>query len=236
VTGGPFPVPPEAGSPSLPPTPDGAREAFGEYLEGLEAYARLLVGPGVERGLLGPREVDRIWERHLLNCAAVAELVPARATVCDLGSGAGLPGLVLALVRPDLRVILLEPLLRRTVFLEECIARLGLQHVSVRRGRAVEQRDMRVDVVTARAVAALDKLVDWALPLLADGGELLAIKGNTAADELAAATPELRRLGIRDSSVVRVGVGLVDPPTTVVRVPRPASGLRRRARPARPRS
>ena len=155
---------------------------------GLERYADLLATAGVERGLIGPREAPRLWERHLVNCAVVAEpggLVPAGADVIDVGSGAGLPGLVWALVRPDLRVTLLEPLLRRATFLTEAVVALGLTNVQVERGRAEECR-LRAGVVTARAVAPLDRLLRWCLPLVRPGGALLALKGSSVADEIAA--------------------------------------------------
>ena len=184
-----------------------------------ETFARLLAGPGVERGLLGPREVDRLWDRHILNCAVVAELIPHQATVCDVGSGAGLPGVVLAIARPDLTVILLEPLLRRATFLTECVQELGLEQVEVIRGRAEEQVGrIAVEVVTARAVAPLERLARWSLPLLLPGGELLALKGRSAAAELDAAGPDLARLGASAWSIESIGGTVVQPPTTVVRV------------------
>lgn len=180
---------------------------------------QFLAEAGVERGLLGPREVDRLWDRHLINCAVLAEVVPDRASVVDIGSGAGLPGIVLAIVRPDLSITLLEPLLRRTTFLTECVTMLDLPNVTVRRGRAEEVgREFSVDVVTARAVAPLDRLARWALPLLRPGGELLALKGERAAAELKEAGPVLDGFGIRTAELLQVGHGKVDPPTTIVRV------------------
>src|SRR5919198_6221741 len=144
-----------------------AREVFGDALPMAEGYATLLAGAGVERGLIGPREADRLWDRHLLNCAAVAEIIMPDAEVIDLGSGAGLPGIVLGIIRPDLSITLLEPLLRRVNFLSECVAELGLQNVTVRRARAEEVAgSLSGDVVTARAVAPLDRLLRWGLPLL----------------------------------------------------------------------
>ncbi|WP_131736522.1 16S rRNA (guanine(527)-N(7))-methyltransferase RsmG [Actinomadura roseirufa] len=196
-----------------------AREVFGDALPVAERYAAFLADAGVERGLIGPREADRLWERHLINCAVVAEAIPDGARVVDVGSGAGLPGIVLAIVRPDLRVTLLEPLLRRTTFLDECVALLGLPNVEVRRARAEEvAKEFAVDVVTARAVAPLDRLARWALPLLRPGGELLALKGERAAVELAEARPVLERFGVRTTELLQVGRGMVDPPTTLVRV------------------
>ncbi|WP_433330973.1 16S rRNA (guanine(527)-N(7))-methyltransferase RsmG [Spirillospora sp. CA-294931] len=196
-----------------------AQEVFGDALPTAERYADFLADAGVERGLIGPREVDRLWERHLINCAVVAEVIPEKAHVVDIGSGAGLPGVVLAIVRPDLTVTLLEPLLRRTVFLNECVDMLGLENVQVHRGRAEDVVDeFAVDVATARAVAPLERLAKWALPLLRPGGELLALKGERAATELDEALPTLKRFGVRTTELLQVGHGRVDPPTTLVRV------------------
>jgi 16S rRNA (guanine527-N7)-methyltransferase len=183
-------------------------------------YAELLAGVGVERGLIGPREASRLWERHLLNCAVLSEVVPEGVSVCDVGSGAGLPGIPLALVRPDLEITLLEPLLRRTRFLQEAVELLGLDHVTVLRGRAEEVLGTfkPVHVVTARAVAPLDRLAGWGVPLLRPYGEMLALKGDTAEEELRGARAALGKLGVVDSEVLSVGHGVVDPPSTVVRV------------------
>lgn len=186
--------------------PSVATEVFGAALPRVEAYAALLAGPGTERGLLGPREVPRLWERHLLNCAGLSELVADGEVVLDLGSGAGLPGLVLALQRPDVQVVLVESLQRRATFLSECVEALGLRNTVVRRARAEELHGkVEVDVVTARAVAPVDRLAGWALPLLREGGRLLALKGEQAAAELEIARPVLARLGAVSSSVVEVG-------------------------------
>ncbi|WP_106396755.1 16S rRNA (guanine(527)-N(7))-methyltransferase RsmG [Actinocorallia populi] len=199
--------------------PPRAQEVFGAALPVAERYVRLLATAGVERGLIGPREVGRLWERHVINCAVLSEAVPEGASVIDIGSGAGLPGLVLAIVRPDLDITLLEPLLRRTTFLNEAVEELGLTNVTVRRGRAEEvAKDYAVDVVTARAVAPLDRLATWGLPLLRVGGEMLALKGERAAQELAEAEPVLRKLGVRRAELLLVGQGKVDPPTTLVRL------------------
>jgi 16S rRNA (guanine527-N7)-methyltransferase len=190
---------------------------FGAAVDRAAAYARLLATDGIVRGLIGPREVPRLWDRHLLNSAAIAPLVPDGARVVDVGSGAGLPGIPLALVRPDLTVTLLEPLARRVAFLLECVDRLGLDNVTVVRGRAEEgpvRRELGgADVVTARAVAPLDKLAGWCLPLLRTGGRLLALKGSTAAEELAAVQP---LAGAADAVLIEVG----NPPATVVVVTR----------------
>ncbi|MFX4291839.1 16S rRNA (guanine(527)-N(7))-methyltransferase RsmG [Streptomyces bohaiensis] len=202
------------------PPPEAARRVFGDRLPDAERYAELLAGVGVQRGLIGPREVPRIWERHLLNCAVLGEAVPEGVTVCDVGSGAGLPGIPLALVRPDLEITLLEPLLRRTRFLEEVVELLGLDHVSVLRGRAEEVLGTftPVHVVTARAVAPLDRLAGWGVPLLRPYGQMLAIKGDTAGEELKSARAALGKLGVVGTEVLTAGTGVVDPPATVVRV------------------
>lgn len=203
----------------LPPAPVAAREYFGEHLADAVRYGELLADAGVRRGLIGPREVPRLWERHLLNCAVLSEVVPEGVTVCDVGSGAGLPGIPLALVRPDLRITLLEPLLRRTTFLQEVVELLGLRHVTVVRGRAEEVLGTftPVQVVTARAVAPLDRLAAWGVPLLRPYGEMLALKGDAAEEELLGARSALQKLGVVQTSVLRVGEGVVDPLSTVVR-------------------
>jgi len=197
--------------------PPEARAVFGPAFDAANEYARLLATEGTVRGLIGPREVSRLWERHLLNSAAIASLVPAGARVVDVGSGAGLPGIPLALARPELTVALLEPLARRVAFLTECVERLGLERVTVVRGRAEETPIRRqlggADVVTARAVAPLDRLAGWCLPLLRAGGLLLALKGTTAADELAGSGS---LPGAADARVTQVG----DPPATVIVVTR----------------
>ncbi|ALV34678.1 16S rRNA (guanine(527)-N(7))-methyltransferase RsmG [Streptomyces sp. CdTB01] len=204
----------------LPPAPEQAREVFGDRFADAVRYAELLAEAGVQRGLIGPREVPRLWERHLLNCAVLSEVVPEGVTVCDVGSGAGLPGIPLALVREDLKITLLEPLLRRTNFLTEVVELLGLDHVTVMRGRAEEVMGKlpSVHVVTARAVAPLDRLAAWGIPLLRPYGEMLALKGDTAEEELKAAATALSKLGAVETSVLHVGEGVVDPLSTVVRV------------------
>jgi len=190
---------------------------FGHALPTAEAYAALLAGPGVERGLIGPDETARIWDRHLLNCAVVAELVPDRGVLADLGSGAGLPGLVLAMLRPQVDVVLVEPMARRTAFLAECVHDLGLANVRIERGRAEELvGKIGADVVTARAVARLERLVPLAVGLARPGGQILAIKGAGAAGEVAEAEPVLRRLRATQVTIARLGDGVLDQPTTVV--------------------
>jgi len=200
--------------------PAEAASVFGGVLDKARRYAELLATNGVTRGLIGPRETDRLWDRHLLNCAVVTELMPEYGRMVDIGSGAGLPGIVLAMLRPSLEVTLLEPLLRRAVFLEECVAELGLANATVLRARA-EDKDaarLRADIATARAVAPLDRLVGWSAGLLRPGGQLLAIKGQSAEAELAAASPVLSRLGVRSAEVLQAGHGRVVSATTVVRV------------------
>ncbi|GAA5048506.1 16S rRNA (guanine(527)-N(7))-methyltransferase RsmG [Streptomyces sp. SID10815] len=204
----------------LPPAPEQARDVFGDRFADAVRYAELLAEAGVQRGLIGPREVPRLWERHLLNCAVLSEVVPEGVTVCDVGSGAGLPGIPLALVREDLKITLLEPLLRRTNFLSEVVELLGLDHVTVVRGRAEEVMGTvtPVHVVTARAVAPLDRLATWGIPLLRPYGEMLALKGDTAEEELKSAATALTKLGAVETSILHVGEGVVDPLSTVVRV------------------
>jgi 16S rRNA (guanine527-N7)-methyltransferase len=195
---------------------------------GLTAFADLLSGDGVTRGLIGPREVPRLWERHLLNCAVVADpdqgLLSPGAQVVDVGSGAGLPGLVWAIARPDVRLTLVEPLLRRSTFLTEAVDQLGLSdRVVVWRGRAEDaSRELApADVVTARAVAPLERLLGWTVPLLRPGGRLVALKGSSASQEVADAAAVIAAVGLAEVSVLEVGSGVVDPPTTVV------TGIRR---------
>jgi 16S rRNA (guanine527-N7)-methyltransferase len=204
----------------LPPAPEAARRFFGERFPDAVRYGELLADTGVRRGLIGPREVPRLWGRHLLNCAVLSEVVPSGVSVCDVGSGAGLPGIPLALVRPDLKITLLEPLLRRTNFLSEVVELLDLDHVTVVRGRAEEVLGTLapVHVVTARAVAPLDRLAGWGVPLLRPYGQMLALKGDTAEEEVKSAGAALSKLGAVETSVLRVGEGVVDPLATVVRV------------------
>lgn len=226
-----------SGEPYLDQPPAAAVTVFGAALERAVSYAGLLATDGVVRGLIGPREVPRLWDRHLLNCGVIAELLPRQARVVDVGSGAGLPGIVLALARPDIEVTLLEPLARRITFLTECQQRLGLTNVTVRRGRA-EEPDVRAelggaDIVTARAVAPLDRLAGWCLPLLRPGGRLLALKGDTAAAEIVAARAAIAGFGGTSAQLVQCGASVVSPPTTVVSVargtvPRKARGGRGR--------
>lgn len=200
---------------------DEARTIFGAKFQQAQRYAEILATVGVERGLIGPRETERIWERHILNCAVVGELVYPGERVVDIGSGAGLPGLVLAIARPDLVVTLVEPLLRRSEFLIETVDQLGLP-VEVIRGRAedviVSQRVAGSDVVTSRAVASLDKLARWSIPLLRDGGRMLALKGDRAEIEVDEHRAALVRAGAECVSVLTCGENSQIARATVVSV------------------
>jgi 16S rRNA (guanine527-N7)-methyltransferase len=205
-----------------PPAPAAAAVLFGDRLPLAERYADLLVTDGVVRGLIGPREAPRIWDRHLMNCAAIAELLPSETYVVDVGSGAGLPGIVLAVARPDVSVVLVEPLARRTAFLTDVVADLGLKTVEVLRARA-EQLVGAIrpaDVVTARALAPLDRLAAWCLPLAVVGGRVLALKGASAQAEVAEHRAEVERLGGGAPTIRVCGRGLIDPPAIVVEVVR----------------
>jgi 16S rRNA (guanine527-N7)-methyltransferase len=204
---------------AAPSPPPAAERVFGDRVDVAQRYADLLAGPGVERGLIGPREVDRLWDRHILNSAAVAELIDRGARVVDIGSGAGLPGIPIAIARPDLHVTLIEPMLRRTAFLEEVVAALAID-VAIVRGRA-EEPGVRstaggADVVVSRAVASLDKLTRWSLPLLRPGGRMLALKGERADEEVAQERRGMAVLGATDVRVVRCGESYSKPPVTVV--------------------
>ena len=201
--------------------PVAARRVFtSDRVELARRYAELLATEGVVRGLIGPREAPRLWDRHILNSAVVAEAIPADTSVCDIGTGAGLPGLVLAIARPDVRMTLVEPLLRRTTFLDEMVAELGLNHVEVVRGRAEDLHgDRTFDVVTSRAVAPLQRLLGWSMPLVAPTGALVAMKGQSIHDEIASAAGFLAAWRCGQPEVLVVGEGVVNPPSTVVRVP-----------------
>lgn len=212
------PVPPPAEAAPEPPAE--AVEVFGDALPLARRYADLLATTGISHGLIGPREAPRLWQRHLVNCALPKALVEEGSTVVDIGSGAGLPGVVLAIVRPDLDVHLVEPLLRRITWLESTIADLELSNVTVHRGRA-EEMSLVAPVVTARAVASLDKLVAWSFPLLEPGGRLLALKGEAAQDELDQARPMLTGAGVEHGVVHLLGEGWVSEPVRVVEIVRP---------------
>jgi 16S rRNA (guanine527-N7)-methyltransferase len=199
--------------------PGAAAALFGSRLDRAQRYAQILAGAGVERGLLGPREVDRLWDRHILNSAAVAELFDSNDRIADIGSGAGLPGIPLALARPDLRLTLIEPLLRRSEFLREVVDDLGLE-ITIVRGRAedrsVRQQVGEMDAVVSRAVASLDKLTKWSLPLLRPDGRMVAIKGERAEEEIREHRRVMTSLGAVDVRVMRCGADYLDPPVTAV--------------------
>jgi 16S rRNA (guanine527-N7)-methyltransferase len=213
--------------------PDAASTIFGPRLEIAQHYAELLAGAGVERGVLGPHEADRLWDRHLLNSAAIAELLAIGGRVVDIGSGAGLPGLPLAIARPDLQLVLVEPLLRRSEFLRAVVGELELP-VEVVRGRAEDQavRDGvgEMDAAVSRAVAGLDRLTKWSLPLLRPGGQMVAIKGERAREEVYEHRRVMTALGAVDVRVVRCGVNYLSPPVTVVLARRGKQAPRRQVR------
>lgn len=194
-----------------PPAPSAeAVVLFGDSLPLARRFAALLAGPGRDQGVIGPRELPRLWDRHLVNSAYVGQVIPQGATVLDVGSGAGLPGIPLALARPDLKLTLLEPMARRVAWLEEAVAALGLD-VTVRRGRAEERETRRAcgesDVVTARAVAPIGRLATWAMPLVRTGGRLAALKGASAHDEVRRDAADLHAAGAGDVDVVTCGAG-----------------------------
>lgn len=199
---------------------------FGDRADLAERFVGLLHQHGHSRGLIGPRELDRLWDRHLLNSAVLAELLPQNSRVVDVGSGAGLPGIPLAIARPDLDVTMLEPMARRVAWLEEVDAELGLG-VTVLRGRAEEGRVRTLlagaDVVTARAVAPLERLTKWCLPLLRTGGRMLAMKGASAAEELERDETAILAAGGGRGEVLSCGDGVLEVPTTVVVVERVAA-------------
>jgi 16S rRNA (guanine527-N7)-methyltransferase len=225
-----------AASECAPAAPPAAAALFGDHLDLAVRFADRLATDGVERGLIGPREVERLWDRHILNSAVITELLPVGARVVDVGSGAGLPGLPMAIRRPDLRVDLVEPMLRRTDFLIEVATDLGLgDRVRVIRGRAEEKavrsRAGAADWVTARAVAPLDRLVKWCLPLLGPGGHLLALKGRTAEFEVTEHRAAVAALGAVVEDVKRVGETEPESATWVIVVRRAAGrGLPRKGR------
>ncbi|MFQ1004164.1 16S rRNA (guanine(527)-N(7))-methyltransferase RsmG [Modestobacter sp. SSW1-42] len=219
---------PDDGVPEMPAV---AASVFGDATEAAARYVAMLAGDGVVRGLIGPREVPRLWDRHLLNSAALAEAVPVGARVVDVGSGAGLPGIPLGLARPDLTLTLVEPMARRVEFLTDVVSALGAPWRIVR-GRAEERSVVRavgpVDVVTARAVAPLPRLVGWCAGLLTPGAQLIALVGERAAAEVPELVPELEKAGMRDVHTRAVGGELGSAATTVVVMTRGGSG-----RPAR---
>jgi 16S rRNA (guanine527-N7)-methyltransferase len=219
---------PDAGADADPLIDDPrVSEHLGAAFPAVARFHAMLTDEGVLRGLIGPREVSRLWERHLLNSAAVAPYLPTAGRLVDVGSGAGLPGVVLAAMLPDTEVVLVEPMERRVDWLTEAVDRLGLANVVVRRGRAEEFHGaLEADAVTARAVAPLERLARWTLPLLVPGGVLVALKGRQAATEVEAARHLIRKLGGRPAEVLEAGTIEGLETTTVVRVVR--EGSRRR--------
>ena len=208
---------------TLPEPPAVAAEIFGDRLDKAIAYHRSLATTGSERGFIGPREVPRLWERHVLNCAVIGEAFEEGATIADIGSGAGLPGIPLAIARPDLQITLIEPLLKRSTYLGEIVEELGLDNVAVIRGRAEEphvRKLGKVDVVTSRAVAPLGKLAGWSLPLAKQGGSMIAMKGSSVGEELERDAAQIRNAGGGEAEIFTVGGSVLEEPTTLIRIPR----------------
>jgi 16S rRNA (guanine527-N7)-methyltransferase len=211
-----------------------AARVFGEHIEQAELYVDLLARHGVERGLIGPREVDRLWERHVLNSAVIGERIPNGVRVVDVGSGAGLPGVPLAISRPDLDIVLLEPMARRVDWLAEVAEKLELP-ITIVRGRA-EEREVRerlggAEVATARAVAPLARLAGWCLPLVRPEGVLLALKGATAAEEVERDRSAVRAAGGGSPEIAECGTSVLEVPSTVVLIKRlPSKPARQRSK------
>lgn len=235
-------------SAGLPAAPAAAATIFGDRLTLAERFAAVLADTGVSHGLIGPREVPRLWDRHVLNCAVVHQAFPEGATIIDVGSGAGLPGLALAVARPDLHLHLIEPMLRRTSWLSTTVETLGLENCTVHRGRAEEFHGvLSAPFATARAVARIDKLARWTFPLLEEGGVLVALKGEQAAQELDEERAALLRLGMVEGAIRTYGADVLEVPTVTMELTvgpdagtgfvsargarkRPAGGAARRAR------
>ncbi|WP_261166531.1 16S rRNA (guanine(527)-N(7))-methyltransferase RsmG [Microbacterium sp. Marseille-Q6965] len=208
----------ESAVPAVEVEPESAAALFGDRIDLARSFAVALVEHGEERGLIGPQELPRLWTRHLLNCAIAAPLFPAGGRVGDVGSGAGLPGIVLAIARPDVTWELIEPMERRVAWLEEQVEALGLTNVTVHRARAEEAGvEGLLDAVTARAVSALRTLIPWTAPLVRDGGELILLKGRNAENEIEAASKQIRKFGLTDVRVEVLGEGVLDEETRVVR-------------------
>lgn len=195
------------------------RLLLGTHYDAVAAFGEMLADQGEKRGLIGPRELERLWERHILNSAAVVPFLgPGR--IVDVGSGAGLPGIVIAAMLPEREVVLVEPMERRVAWLEEAAAAIGLGNVTVRRARAEEVAgELKADALTARAVASIDKLVKWCLPLLSETGHMALLKGRTAADEIERAKYVLRKARLSAEIVTAPTLAGLEP-TTVVRIVR----------------
>ncbi|GII98813.1 16S rRNA m(7)G-527 methyltransferase [Sediminihabitans luteus] len=197
------------------------REVFGSAYDQVSRYAEMLVREGELRGLIGPRELPRLWERHIVNSAAVVPYLRPQGTLADIGSGAGLPGIVIAAMRPALTVKLIEPMERRCTWLAEVVDELGLDNVEILRGRAEEYHDaFEVDIVTARAVAALDKLARMSLPLLSKQGEMVVLKGRNVASEVPGARKVLRKYAMGEPEIIEAVTAPGLESTTVVRIQR----------------
>ena len=196
-------------------------ELFGTRAELARAYYDLLATDGLTRGFMGPREKDRLWDRHILPCALTQSLYEEGKTVVDVGSGAGLPGVPLAIARPDLEITLLEPLLKRSTFLREVVDKLKLGNVHVARGRAEDKPIGKMDYATSRAVAPLWKLAKWSLPLVnKNGGEVLAMKGDSAAEEIERDSGKIK--GAEKPEIITLENGALSHPTIIVRLVRVA--------------
>lgn len=205
---------------SVEQAPEAAARIFGGRLPLAQAYHDSLATTAAERGFIGPKEVPRLWSRHVLNCAVIAEAFGEGEKVADIGSGAGLPGIPLAIARPDLSVTLIEPLLKRSTYLREVTEELGLDNVTVVRGRAEEQKKKLYDAVTSRAVAPLGKLAGWSLPLVRPGGSMVAMKGASVAEELERDAKIIAKAGGVDAEIFAVGEGVLEQPTTLIRIER----------------
>jgi 16S rRNA (guanine527-N7)-methyltransferase len=197
--------------------PAAAVAIFGDQIDQARSFAQTLANDSDELGLLGPRELDKLWSRHILNSAVVAELVRPGDKVADVGSGAGLPGIPMAIARPDADFVLIEPMERRSSWMLEVVEDLGLKNVRILRSRAEDVTEQDFDIVTARAVAALDKLLKMCVPLLKPGGALIALKGSKAAEEIANSKKLEKKLGISSFEILVCGEKFLPEPTSVVK-------------------
>ena len=192
-------------------------QALGPGFTQLSKFADILAQDGVRLGLIGPREAERIWDRHILNCAALTELIDDGQSIIDIGSGAGLPGIPMAIARPDAQFVLIEPMERRSSWMLAVVEDLGLKNVRVLRSRAEDVSEQDFDIVTARAVAALDKLLKMCVPLLKPGGALIALKGSKAAEEITNSKKLEKKLGISSFEILVCGEKFLAEPTSVVK-------------------